>query len=297
MLLSKINEQNFEILKDADFDQVGMATTIYKNERVLSFLEDSKFLDSILDNPNIVAIVTTKEIYEQNVISKDYGIIFSTNPKLLFYEIHNKLIDMSFYQRKADNKISTSSEVSNNAFLADYNIQIGDNCIVEPGVVIYPNTKIGDNVIIRAGSTIGSEGFQFLNEGESVIAAKSAGGVVIESNVEIQNNTCVDRGVFGGNTIIKQNAKIDNLVHIAHDAIIGKRTMIAAGSAIGGRTVIGSDSWIGINATISNGLTLGDNCKISLGAVVTQDVPSGKTVTGNFAIDHKKFIEFIKSIR
>ncbi len=73
--------------------------------------------------------------------------------------------------------------------------------------------------------------------------------------------------------------------------------MIVAGSAIGGRTIVGDDVWIGINSTISNGLTIGDNCRISLGSVVTQSVAAGKTVTGNFAIDHKKFIEFIKSIR
>lgn len=297
MLLSQLNEHNLEIKRDAEFNQLGMATTVYDTESVLSFLENDKFLNSILENPNIVAVVTSKEIFEQGLIPKDYGIVLSDNPKLLFYEIHNVLVNMGFYRKKSDNIISASSEVSINAHIADHNVQIGDNCIVEPGVVIYPNTKIGNNVIIRASSTIGSEGFQFLNDGERIISVKSAGGVVIEDNAEIQSNTCVDRGVFGGNTTIKKDAKIDNLVHIAHDVIIGQRTMVVAGSAIGGRTVIGDDAWIGINATVSNGLTIGDKCNVSLGAVVTQNVPEGKTVTGNFAIDHKKFIEFIKSIR
>ena len=125
----------------------------------------------------------------------------------------------------------------------------------------------------------------------------SAGRVVLEDYVEIQHLSCVDRGVFGGETLIKKYAKIDNLVHIAHDDIIGERTHIVAGTALGGRVTIGSDSWTGINATISNGITIGDDATVSLGSVVTRDVPSDETVTGNFAIDHKKFLDNLRKIR
>ena len=96
---------------------------------------------------------------------------------------------------------------------------------------------------------------------------------------------------------LQDNVKVDNFVHIAHDCVIGERTLITAGVKFGGRTIVGNDCWIGINSTISNGLNIGNNVTISLGSVVTRDVADNLTVTGNFAIEHKKFIDFIKSIR
>jgi UDP-3-O-[3-hydroxymyristoyl] glucosamine N-acyltransferase len=125
----------------------------------------------------------------------------------------------------------------------------------------------------------------------------TAGKAVIKDNVEVQHNCCIDRGILGKDTILEKNVKLDNFVHIAHDDYIGERTFITAGAKLAGRVTIGRDCWIGVNATISNGINIGDNCRVTLGSVVTKDVLPNSTVTGNFAIDHKKFIEFIKSIR
>lgn len=288
---------NLVIIGDCEFDALGMSTSQYKNERVLAFLTDEKYVDSIIRNKNIVAVVIKKEHYDNNILLSKLPAILSENPKLTFYEIHNKLTEVEFYWKSFQNQISETALISPDSIIAKRNVKIGENSIIEPGVIIHPGTIIGDNVIIRSGTTIGSSGFQFLNLGNIVFSVQSAGKVIIKDFVEIQHNCCVDRGVFGGDTILNEYVKTDNFVHIAHDDIIGSRTFITAGVKFSGRVIVGSDCWIGVNATISNGITIGNKCKISLGSVVTKDVPDNSTVSGNFAIEHNRFIEFIKSIR
>lgn len=293
----KIDNEELNIFRDSEFDALGMSTSKFRNEKVLAFLSEIKFLDSILENGNIVALILKEDDYNEKVFPERYGIIFSKNPKLTFYEIHNQLVDDGFYWERFENEISNSAMVSSSAFVDKNSVKIGNNSIIEPGAIIHYGTIIGDNVIIRSGSVIGSNGFQYLNVEDRVFSVKTGGRVVINNNVEIQHNSCVDRGVLGGDTYIDENVKVDNLVHIAHDDIIGARTFITAGVKLSGRVTIGSDCWIGVNATISNGIYIGNKSKISIGSVVTKDVPDNSTVTGNFAIEHSKFISFIKSIR
>ncbi len=288
---------DIEIIIDSEFNSLGMATSEYKDKKVLSFLSDSKFMNIFKTNQNIKAVIITRDLYNVVDLPKDMGVVLSNSPKSTFFQLHNRLSDENFYWEKFKNKISDTALISNNAYLGDHSIKIGDNSIIEANVVIHPGTIIGNNVIVRSGSQIGTNGFQFMSNGEIVTSVKTAGRVIIKDNVEIQHNCCVDRGVLGGDTILNEYVKLDNFVHIAHDDTIGTRTFITAGVKLGGRVNIGKDCLLGINAIISNGITIGDNCKISLGAVVTRNVESNMTVSGNFAIEHKKFIEFIKTIR
>lgn len=299
--LNKMKQYSYleiDIIKDGVFNQLGMATSKYENKGVLSFLTDERFLNDILSNKSIVAIITTHDIYNKSeTLLQNYGIALSNNPKKTFYQIHNHLTDVDFYNEKKNNQIDPSAFISKSAIIAGYNIKIGKNVFIDENVVINDGVEIGENSIIRSGTILGSQGFQFLNEGNIVMSVKSSGKVKINNNVEIQHNCCVDKGVLGGTTVIHEYVKIDNFVHIAHDCQIGDRTFITAGVKFGGRTIVGKDCWLGINSTISNGLVIGDNVTISLGSVVTKNVDSNKTVTGNFAIDHERFIQFIKTIR
>jgi len=298
MRLKKIVDEfsTLILVKDADFNQLGMSTSFYMKNGVLSYLNDEKYLVSVLNNTNITAVITTELIANQLKDSK-LGIVISTNPKKDFYIIHNFLVDSRFYYPLLENQIDSSSIISKEAIIAANNVEIGKNCLIEPGVIIHEGVSIKDNVIIRSGTILGTSGFQFMNSESTILSVKTGGTLLIKDNVEIQHNCCVDKGVFGGATLINKDVKIDNFVHIAHDCQIGERTLITAGVKFGGRTVVGQDCWLGINAVISNGINIGDRVKVSLGSVVTTNVDDDQTVTGNFAIDHKKFIDFIKSIR
>lgn len=296
MKLSELCQRNqtMTVQRDADFDMLGMVTTQFHHEQVLTFLESEKYLPGLIGNPNVTAIICTPAIFESGQIPEQFGVVTSEQPRLDFYRSHNELASCEFYWQAFENDIHPTAEIHPSAVLYDHSIRIGKTCIIEANVVIHPGTIIGDYCIIRSGSQIGTQGFQFLNTGTEIVSVKAAGRVVMEDHVEIQHLTCVDRGMFGGDTLIKRYAKIDNQCQIAHDAYIGERALIVSGTQFGGRVTLGEDAWCGINSTISNGIRLGDRSRASLGAVVTKDVPSDTTVSGNFAIEHQIFIEKVK---
>jgi UDP-3-O-[3-hydroxymyristoyl] glucosamine N-acyltransferase len=123
------------------------------------------------------------------------------------------------------------------------------------------------------------------------------GGVRLARGVEIQSNTCVDRALFGGFTEIGEDCLIDNLVHVAHNVRMGPRCRVAACAMVGGSVVLGEEVWIGPNASISSEITVGGRAFVTLGAVVTRDVGNGEHVSGNFAIDHTRFLAFLRTVR
>lgn len=283
-----------EIIKDSVFDWLGLTAEEYEGRKVLTFLNDEKYIEEVMKNKSVTSILTTLKIAEK-IKSLNIGILISENPKKDFFELHNKLVEENFYFIKERNKISSEALISPRATIGEYNIEIEENVLIEDNVTIYPNTVIKKNSIIRAGSRIGGNGFEFSRLEDGVLSIIPGGKVIIDKNVEIQNNTCIDKGIFG-NTYIGENTKIDNLVYIAHDVRIEKSTFIVGNSWIGGRVIIGENSYLGPNCTVKNGLKLGKNSKVSMGAVVTKNVNDNKTVTGNFAIPHDKFLKFLKYI-
>jgi UDP-3-O-(R-3-hydroxymyristoyl)-glucosamine N-acyltransferase len=291
----KLSELVFgKIEKDGEFDWLGLTAEEYTGKKVLTFLNDEKYYKEIENNKSVTCIITTKEVLEK-IKGNKYGIILSENPRKDFFELHNKLVKENFYFSKNENKISEKAKISKNANIGEYNIIIEDNVIIEAGVTIYENVTIKKGSIIRSGTRVGGNGFEFSRFGEEVLSIEFAGDVFIDENVEIQNNTCIDRGVFD-RTYLGKNVKVDNLVHIAHDVKIGANTLVVACTLIGGRTKIGNNSYLGPNCTVKNGLILGENSKVSMGAVVTKDVKDNEVVTGNFAIPHKQFIENLKKM-
>ena len=291
----KLSELNFgKVEKDGEFNWLGLTAEGYEGKKVLTFLNDEKYYKEIENNESITCIITTDEVAKK-IEKNKYGIIISKNPRKDFFELHNKLVKENFYFTNRENKISEKAYISEKANIGEYNIIIEDDVIIEAGVTIYENVTIKKGAIIRSGSRIGGNGFEFSRFGDEVLSVSFAGDILIEENVEIQNNTCVDRGVFD-RTYLGKNVKVDNLVHIAHDVKIGDNSLIVACTLIGGRTRIGKNSYLGPNCTVKNGLVLGENSKVSMGAVVTKNVKDNEVVTGNFAIPHEQFIKNLKKI-
>ena len=137
------------------------------------------------------------------------------------------------------------------------------------------NVQIGDNC------SIGNDGFQYIKDVDgSLIKFPHFGNVILEDDVEIANNTCIDRGALS-NTIIRRGVKIDNLVHIAHNVEIGENTQVIALSMIEGSVKIGKNCWISPSSCIKNKIMIGDNVIIGMGAVVIKDVESNSVMIGN----------------
>lgn len=160
-----------------------------------------------------------------------------------------------------NSEIGESTQVSDGVRIGK-NVFIGKNSIIHPNCVIYDNVSIGRGCTIHAGAIIGADGFGFVSDGErGYVKFPQIGTVVIEDNVEIGANSCVDRGALG-ETRIGEGTKIDNLVQIAHNVRIGKGVVIASQTGISGSTVIEDDCVIG------GQVGFGDHARVLSGAII-----------------------------
>lgn len=163
-------------------------------------------------------------------------------------------------------------------FVGD-DVTIGNRTVIKPNVTIMDKTKIGQGVVIHPGSVIGSDGFGFTPSSRGHAKLVHAGFVQIDDQVEIGACNTIDRGTLG-RTWIQRGVKTDNLVHIAHNVIIGENSLIVAQVGIAGSSVLGKNVIIAGQAGISGHLTIGDNAIVGPGAGVLSDVPPGEVVSG-----------------
>jgi len=185
--------------------------------------------------------------------------------------------------------IDDGVEIGENSVIASgckigENSEVGKNCRLDSNVVIYHNCTIGNNVVIQANSTIGSSGFgySFIDGSHKLIPHN--GGVVIEDFVEIGANCCLDRAKFG-NTIIGAGTKIDNLVQIAHNVVIGKCCLIAAQVGISGSCKIGDGTVLAGQVGLVDNIEIGDGTMIGAQAGVMSGTAAGARLLGSPAID------------
>lgn len=291
MLLSEfssfISEQNLQVFNEKEFETLALVEQ-NPGKKCITFINEKKYFSKLNEN---VSIVITKEELKDFVPGK-CGVVVSKNPSLTFFIFQNLLKNNKNYIRQPNNTvIGNDCKISSLASIAKENVVIGNNVEIEDFVTIYPNTIIGDNVIIRSGAKVGGLGFEYKRcPDNTILIVNHYGGVVIEHDVDIRCNVCIDRAVYPwDNTIIGEYSKIDNLVHIGHGVKIGRRLLIAANTTIGGRTLIGDDSWIGMGATVKNAIVAGEKISVNMGSVLANDLSAGKEVCGNYAVEKDVF--------
>lgn len=287
--------------RDGTFATLGFVSHTRAN--LLAYIDDAQYLDALRANAHVSCVLTTEALadaVERAVATRESGAIgvaVVADPKRTFWALHSHLATATtFYGTPRPTVIADSAVVHPRATIADHDVEIGESVVIEPNVVIWPGVSIGAGSVIRAGVVIGADGFQVRTDAASVMRVPHAGRVSIGERVDIHANSCVDRAVFG-TTSIGDDTTIDHFVYIAHDATIGARCRIVAHAAICGSVQIGDDAWIGPSSSIANGISVGARAWVSIGAVVTRDVASGQQVSGNFAIDHQRYLEFLRTIR
>lgn len=183
-------------------------------------------------------------------------------------------------------KIGNNVKLYPQVYLGD-NVTVGDNSILYPGVKIHHDCIIGRNVCIHAGCVIGGDGFGYAPQPDgSFKKIPQIGNVVVEDNVEIGANTTIDRSTLGS-TMIKDGAKLDNLIQVAHNVEIGMNTVIAAQSGVSGSTKIGKNVMIGGQAGIVGHIIIADGTKINAQSGVAKSIKIPNTaVTGSPAYDY-----------
>jgi len=152
---------------------------------------------------------------------------------------------------------------------------------IHHSAVVHPDTVVGKGVKIGANCVIGFDGFNYERDKNFIPKLKKHYGVVvIGDNVEVHSCVCIDRGETT-NTIIGDNVKIDNLVHIAHDVFIGKNSYIVAGSSLGGYVTIGKNCFLGINVSVKPKVKIGNYCMVGMASVLLNDIPDNEVWAGN----------------
>ncbi|RLC22345.1 MAG: UDP-3-O-(3-hydroxymyristoyl)glucosamine N-acyltransferase [Deltaproteobacteria bacterium] len=173
---------------------------------------------------------------------------------------------------------------------------VGDRVRIGAGTVIYPNVtilqdcRIGDHVVIHAGTVIGSDGFGFVRDGDELVKIPHLGRVRIDDHVEIGAGNCIDRAALG-ETWIKAGVKTDNLVHLAHNVVVGEGTLVVALTGISGSVRIGRRVVIGGQVGISDHVEIGDGVMIGSQSGIAKSLSPGEVVSGSPSMPHRLWLK------
>lgn len=183
--------------------------------------------------------------------------------------------------------IGQNVQIFPNCFIGA-NVVIADDTIIHPSVTIYKDCTVGQKVIIHSGTVIGADGFGFAPKADgSYDKIPQIGNVVIEDEVEIGANSCIDRATMGS-TLIRKGVKLDNLMQIAHNVEIGESTVIAAQTGISGSTKLGARCVVGGQVGIVGHISLANGTKINAKSGVSKTIVKEDTaISGIYAFDYK----------
>ncbi len=196
-----------------------------------------------------------------------------------------------------ENVVFGENVIIGSACVIENDVQVADNTRLEPHVVIKHHCKIGRNCHIFSGAVIGSDGFGYAEEDGVWLKIPQVGRVVIYDNVDIGANTTIDRGALD-DTIIEEGVKLDNLIQIGHNCIIGAHTVIAGATGIAGSAKIGKHCKIGGAAMILGHLEIADHVTISPGSMITRSLSVADTYTALMPFQtHKAWLTTAAKIR
>lgn len=236
-------------------------------------------------------VVICSEIARKNKLTEECTYLIVSNPRLYFLNVVKDFFveeETAFISPRSviDSSVKIGKNVTIHAgVVLEKNCEVGDETTIDSNTVVKKGTIIGRGVKIGANNTIGGNGFGYERDQSGTLQfIPHIGNVVIEDDVEIGNNTTIDRAVLGS-TVLRRNCKIDNLVHIAHGVEIGENSLIIANAMIAGSCRIGKNVWVSPSASVLNKIAVGDDAIIGMGAVVLKAVSEKQTVVGNPAKD------------
>ena len=299
------------VVGDGEIEITGVAAIEEARPGEITFVADPKYLPK-LSKTNGSAVIVSKE-----VTHADKSLLCVTHPQLAFAKILTLFSQKPYQPRGIDPNawISPTARLGKDLTLYPF-VYIGDRCSIGdrttlyPGVsvgedssigedsILYPNvsvysaTIIGKRVILHSGVVVGSDGFGYVKEGKRNVKIPQVGIVEIEDDVEIGANTTIDRAALG-KTIVRRGVKIDNLVQVAHNVVIGEDSIIVAQVGISGSTKIGSNVTLAGQVGVVGHVEIGDNALVGAQAGVTHDLPGNQGYVGSPALPHREFLRAI----
>lgn len=300
---------NGELHGDRELQVCGVGDLAHASDRDLSFITKSQMLAEI-EHCRAVAFVVPKGI---EGITRPHIVV--NDPVLAVTRLHQRLVERPFTadgvdascRIGADCRYSDQVSIGPHCVLGDRvhlgervrlhpgvvlmdDVKIGDDCEVYPNVTLYPYCQLGARVIIHAGTVVGSDGYGYVPDRQGHhLKRPHVGRVVIEDDVEIGANCCIDRATFG-ETRIRRGVKIDNLVQVAHNVEVGEDSLLVSQVGIAGSTVLGHHVVMGGNSGIADHVTVGNNVMIGAKGGVHNDVPDNSIMAGFPAIPRARWL-------
>lgn len=283
---------NCEFVGNADFPVLGMNEIHVVEPGDIVFVDHPKYYDKALQSAATIVLINKKVDCPDGK-----ALLISDDPFRDFNKLSNhfKPFQPSNQSISHSSKIGEGTIIQPNTFIGN-NVKIGKDCIIHSNVSIYDDAIIGDNVTIHAGTVLGANAFYYKKRPEGFDRLLSCGRVVIEDNVDIGASCTIDKGVTG-DTTIKEGTKIDNLVQIGHDTIIGKKCLIASQVGVAGCVVVEDEVTIWGQVGITSGITIGKKAVISAKAGVSKSLEGGKGYFGIPADDFRSKYKEIASIK
>lgn len=259
-----------------EFDGEAIGWSSDKNLHLLKNMESGNVL------------ISTTAVDQISESMNQLNVLAVENPRGAFASVLSEF----FADKPALGVIESSAFIHESVNLDRDEVNIGHNVVIEAdctlgkrvvighNTVIKKGTKIGDDVVIGSNNTIGGVGFGYEKDAEGNYQFIShVGNVVIENNVDVGNNVCIDRAVMGS-TFLRENVKVDNQVHIAHGVEVGKNSLVIAHVMVAGSVKIGENVWVAPSSSIRQKLIVNDDALIGLGSVVVKNVERGEIVAG-----------------
>lgn len=276
-----------KMIKDNNFDIFALLNISGKG-RVLGFVEDRRFLDQLI-NPDLSCLICAPENVD---VVRQYhpnsGIIVSNNPRVLFWRLFEKYDENRY--KNSSTVIGAECKISPNAFISPNGVVIGNNVTIEEFVSIKEGVTIGNNCYVRTGAVIGTIGLEIIRTQEGLHLIDHHGGVVIGDDVIINDQTVIERSVFGwDSTIVGDGTIIDTRTIIAHCCKIGSQCMIGADAIISGSSVIGNNVRIGPGVITSHQVGVGDGSEIIMGTILRRDMKKNEVAVNNAVMCRLKF--------
>ena len=294
-----------EVVGDKNLVITGLSGIQEAKEGDLTFLADSKYIP-FCKKTKASAIITSRdiEIPEKSVIRTD-------NPSIAFTNLISAVTEGSAHRLKGIHEaafISGDAVIGNNvaigpcaiieskAVVGDntvifggsyvgHDTIIGEDCLIYPNITIREHVTIGDHVIVHSGTVIGSDGFGYIQIDGVHKKIPQVGTVVIEDDVEIGANVTIDRARFD-QTVIGKGSKIDNLVQVAHNVVMGENCIIVSQVGISGSVNIGKGAILAGQVGVVGHLTIGEGAVIYSQSAVAKSVPMHSQVSGSPARPH-----------
>lgn len=301
---------------DPELEIRGVNTLAAAGSHEASFLANLKYKHDLTSTSAGLVLVD-----EEVEAPERLNLVRTRDPYLAFAILQRHLHP----EPKAEGRRHVSASIHPTAVLAEdvdvgphaviaADVHIGPGSIIGPGCIVEDKAQIGsrcrlmsrcvvahgcilkDDVILQPGAVIGADGFGYAWSGQEHLKIPQVGRVVLEEGVEVGANTCIDRGAIG-DTVIGRGVKLDNLIQIGHNVVIGDHTIMAGLTAVAGSTTIGRGCQIGGHSAFAGHIHIGDGCRIAGKSGVISDLEAGGTYAGTPAMPHKLWFRINAAMR